>query len=76
MANHALPSGVQPIAVNKNTACAMLNLSPTKFAELVVAGSMPKARCVGTRRIWIVSELSLCAASLPEQDEIDTWADL
>ena len=54
----------------------MLNLSPGKFSELVQSGAMPKARCVGTRRLWLVNELYTCASALPSQDEEDTWGDL
>lgn len=54
----------------------MLNLSPGKFSELVETGAMPKPRCVGSRRLWLVTELYTCAAALPSQDEEDTWGDL
>ena len=76
MANSPVLNGIQPIAVSKVQAAAMLNISPSKFAELVLDGSMPSARCVGSRRIWIVSELYSCAACLPLLDEEDTWADV
>ena len=76
MSNSAIPSNIPTICVSKSSAAAMLNLSPGKFSELVEAGSMPKARCVGSRRLWLVTELYTCAAALPSQDEEDTWGDI
>lgn len=76
MSNSALPSNVPAICVSKSSAAAMLNLSPGKFSELVLSGEMPKPRCVGTRRLWLVNELYSCAAALPSQDEEDTWGDI
>jgi hypothetical protein len=76
MLNSAISSSIPAICVSKSSAAAMLNLSPNKFAELVQSGAMPKARCVGSRRLWLVNELYTCAAALPSQDEDDTWGDL
>lgn len=76
MSNSAIPSSTPAICVGKSSAAAMLNLSPGKFSELVQAGAMPKPRCVGSRRLWLVNELYTCAAALPSQDEEDTWGDL
>jgi hypothetical protein len=73
--NHA-QSSFPAICVNKASAAAMLNLSPAKFSELVEAGAMPRPRCVGSRRLWLVTELHSFAAALPSQDEEDTWGDL
>jgi len=76
MSNTAIPSSIPAICVSKSSAAAMLNLSPGKFSELVDTGAMPKPRCVGSRRLWLVTELYTCAAALPSQDEDDTWDDL
>ncbi|WP_197922936.1 hypothetical protein [Thiosulfatihalobacter marinus] len=76
MSNNPIQSNVPAICVSKSSAAAMLNLSPGKFSELVEAGAMPKPRCVGSRRLWLVTELYTCAAALPSQDEEDTWGDL
>ncbi|WP_146346043.1 hypothetical protein [Falsiphaeobacter marinintestinus] len=76
MSSIAIPSNAPAICVSKSGAAAMLNLSPGKFSELVEAGAMPKPRCVGSRRLWLVNELYTCAAALPSQDEGDTWGDL
>lgn len=76
MSNTTIQSNIPAICVSKSSAAAMLNLSPGKFSELVETGAMPKPRCVGSRRLWLVSELFTCAAALPSQDEEDTWGDL
>lgn len=76
MSNSAIPPTISAICVSKSSAAAMLNLSPGKFSELVEAGGMPKPRCVGSRRLWLVAELYTCAAALPSQAEEDTWGDL
>lgn len=76
MASSPISSNIPAICVNKLSAAAMLNLSPGKFSELVQLGSMPKPRCVGSRRLWLVNELYTCAVALPSQDEGDTWEDL
>jgi hypothetical protein len=76
MSNKPIQSNTLAICVSKSSAAAMLNLSPGKFAELVEVGAMPKPRCVGSRRLWLVTELSICAAALPSQNEEDTWGDL
>lgn len=76
MPNSAISSSIPAICVSKSSAAAMLNLSPGKFSELVKIGSMPKPRCVGSRRLWLVAELYTCASALPSQDEEDTWSDL
>jgi hypothetical protein len=76
MPNPALSPNTPVICVNKSSAAAMLNLSPGKFSELITAGAMPKPRCVGSRRLWLVNELYAFAAALPSQDEEDTWGDL
>ena len=76
MPHAANPLNAQNICVGKSEAAAMLSLSPNRFSELVKSGAMPKPREVGTRRLWIVSELHSCAAALPSQEENDTWGDL
>jgi hypothetical protein len=76
MTNPGLSYSTPAICVNKSSAAAMLNLSPGKFSELIDAGAMPKPRCVGSRRLWLVNELYTFAAALPSQDEEDTWKDL
>ena len=76
MTKQAFVTSVQPLAVSKLDAASMLSISPNTFSKLVGDGSMPSARCIGSRRVWIVSELMVCAAALPSVDEIDTWADI
>lgn len=76
MTRSSISSNISAICVNKSSAAAMLNLSPGKFSELVQLGSMPKPRCVGSRRLWLVDELYTFASALPSQDDEDTWGDL
>jgi hypothetical protein len=60
-------------------AAVAIGVSPTKFRELVAAGTMPAARVVGGKLVYDVDELRLAFKSLPHQGgdvEVDTWADV
>jgi hypothetical protein len=60
-------------------AAVAIGVSPTKFRELVAAGTMPAARVVGGKLVYDIDELRLAFKSLPHQGgdaEVDTWADV
>jgi hypothetical protein len=60
-------------------AAVSIGVSPTKFRELVAAGTMPAARVVGGKLVYDIDELRLAFKSLPHQGgdvEVDTWADV
>lgn len=60
-------------------AAIAIGVSPTKFRELVDAGTMPSARVVGGKLVYDVDELRLAFKNLPHKGgdvEVDTWADV
>ncbi len=52
-------------------AAVYLSLSPTKFREMVLAGSMPRARMIGGRRVWDVDDLDAVFKALPYEGDLD-----
>lgn len=64
-----LPASLPPIAVRREHAAAVIDVSPTKFDELVRDGSMPPARMIGSRRVWLLDEIRARALELPTADD-------
>jgi len=64
-----LPASLAPIAVRREIAAASIDVSPTKFDDLVRDGSMPPARMIGSRRVWLLEELRARALDLPTADD-------
>jgi len=86
MTSKANIAGRLPVrrGLDENEAAVYLSLSPSFFRKLVDAGSMPRPRVVGNRRIWDVDELDLAFKALPREGgetdpifkwEADSWAD-
>lgn len=60
----------QPIAVDSQTAAEMLgNLGKSTFLTQVSRGKMPRPRKVGSRSMWLVSELQEAALKLAVADD-------
>lgn len=60
-------------------AAVAIGVSPTKFRELVAAGTMPAPRVVGGKLVYDVDELRRAFKDLPHRGggiEVDTWADV
>jgi excisionase family DNA binding protein len=53
--------------LDEREAALYLSLSPSFFRRLVVTGSMPKPRMIGSRRIWDIDELDRWFMDLPRQ---------
>jgi predicted DNA-binding transcriptional regulator AlpA len=75
---NALPPTLAPRLINREAAAAYVSISPTKFDEMVVDGSMPKPkRLIGRRKAWDVRELDAAVDNLPDADDDDndndTW---
>ena len=65
--------------LNRVEAAAAIGVSATTFDRMIDAGQMPKARLIGTRKLWDVDELRAAFKSLPRDGEpggSDTWADV
>lgn len=59
-----------PIAVDSDTAAAMLGgIGRSTFLQWVSRGVLPRPRKLGNRSMWLVSELTEAAASLPAYDD-------
>ncbi|MGU9978766.1 helix-turn-helix transcriptional regulator [Phreatobacter sp. HK31-P] len=64
-----LPASLPPIAVRREHAAAVIDVSPKKFDELVKDGRMPPARKIDGRRVWIIDEIRARALDLPTADD-------
>lgn len=59
----------QPIAVDSDTAAAMLGqIGRTTFLTRVSRGELPLPRKIGSRSMWLVEELVEAARALPVSD--------
>ena len=56
---------VEPIAVERGTAAAMLSLAVSTFEGHVARGVLPRPRQIGGRVAWLVDELRAAAHALP-----------
>ena len=67
MSKKTLPAmmTVQPIAVDRDTAAAMLSLARSTFEQHVSRGLLPRQRQLGGRAVWLVDELRAAAHALP-----------
>ena len=63
-----LPSGLYPICLNLHQSAAYVGVSTNTFFTMVKSGLMPQPRCVGSRRMWIRSELETYVRALPTPD--------
>ncbi|MCA0319828.1 MAG: hypothetical protein LCH88_17345 [Proteobacteria bacterium] len=64
-----LPASLSPIAVRREYAAAVIDVSPNKFDEMVRDGRMPPARRIDGRRVWVVDEIRARALDLPTADD-------
>ena len=69
---HDSPRSVLPLPVRRGLsrveAADYINVSPSKFDQLVKDGSMPQALKIGTRSIWDVRRIDDAFDRLPVQD--------
>jgi predicted DNA-binding transcriptional regulator AlpA len=71
-----LPRSLPPIGLSRETAAAFIDVSPTKFDEMVRDGRMPKPKHIDSRRVWSRTAIEKKFAALPgdEDDQEDEWA--
>ncbi|MEQ8445762.1 MAG: hypothetical protein RIB57_07755 [Pelagibacterium sp.] len=72
-----LPRSLPPIGLSREGAAAYIDVSPTKFDQMVADGRMPKPKKIDARRVWDRSKIERAFAALPGDDddlEIDKWA--
>jgi len=72
----ALPHSLAPIGLSREVAAAFIDVSPSKFDQMVADGRMPKPKRVDGRRIWDRTKIERAFAALPgdEDFEEDEWA--
>lgn len=70
-----LPRALPPIGLSREVAAAYIDVSPTKFDEMVKDGRMPKPKQIDSRRVWERVKLDRAFAALPSEgaDEDDEW---
>lgn len=71
-----LPDSLPPIGLSRETAAAFIDVSPSKFDEMVKDGRMPKPKRIDARRVWSRISVERAFARLPGDEEIDDdmWA--
>ena len=72
---NALPPTLAPRLISREAAAAYVNVSPTKFDEMVRDGTMPRPKRLGGRRkAWDVRALDIAVDGLEDCDnDNDTW---
>lgn len=74
---HILPLSLPPIGLSREVAAAYIDVSPTKFDEIVNDGRMPKPKHIDARRVWDRVKLELAFGRLPGGDddrEVNEWS--
>lgn len=56
---------IEPITVGREDAALLLGIGVSTFESHVARGLLPKARALGGRAVWLVSELRQAAERLP-----------
>ena len=67
----ALPRSLPPIGLSRETAAAFIDVSPSKFDEMVRDGRMPKPKQIDARRVWSRAAIEKAFARLPGDDDED-----
>ncbi len=72
----ALPRSLPPIGLSREVAAAFIDVSPSKFDEMVRDGRMPKPKQIDARRVWSRGAIEKSFAALPggDDDLDDEWA--
>lgn len=64
----ALPPSLAPRGLSRETAAEYIDVSPTKFDEMVRDGRMPKPKQIDARRVWDRVKIDKAFSSLPGDD--------
>jgi len=72
----ALPKSLPPIGLSREVAAAFIDVSPSKFDEMVKDKRMPKPKQIDSRRVWSRVAVEKAFAALPgdDSDQDDEWA--
>jgi len=66
-----LVPGAHPVAVSREYAAALLMISDRHFQTQVKLGVFPQPRRIGSRTVWLLSELLEAVARLPADGAAD-----
>ena len=68
-----LPLSLPPRGLRRTQAAAYIGVSPTKFDEMVLQGTMPQPKEIGTRRLWDRQAIDEAFEALPDKGEDNPW---
>lgn len=69
-----LPTNLAPRGVAREEAAAYIGIGATLFDRMVQAGTMPRPKTIGGRRVWDVRALDRAFSALPsEGDDNNPW---
>jgi hypothetical protein len=72
-----LPRSLPPIGLSREIAAAYIDVSPSKFDQMVRDGRMPKPKQIDARRVWERTRIDKAFAAFPSEHEVepvDEWA--
>lgn len=72
----ALPPTLAPRGLSRVEAAAYIGLSVSKFDEMVAAGTMPRPKTIGSRKLWDRHALDRAFDALPDEEAKNSWDDL
>ena len=70
-----LPKSLPPIGLSREVAAAYIDVSVSKFDQMVADGRMPKPKQIDARRVWDRRKIEKAFGMLPgdETDNLDEW---
>lgn len=66
-----LPRSLPPLGLSREIASAFIDVSPTKFDQMVADGRMPKPKQIDSRRVWDRRKVEKAFGLLPGNDGDD-----
>ena len=64
----ALPPSLPPRGLRRTQAAAYIGVSPSKFDEMVIQGTMPQPKEIGARRLWDRWAIDEAFTALPDKE--------
>ncbi len=71
--NDALAMSIAPRGLCREDAARYLAIGTTLFDQHVKAGTLPKPKMIGGRKVWDVRKLDRAFDDLPEEGEVHPW---
>lgn len=59
--------------LSRDEAAVYVGVSSRKFDEMVDAGTMPKAKEIGSRLVWDLRALDSAFDALPDSGDVNPW---